>query len=83
MSYKCILDCFELLILAAALFAVGLTGWASVHHKEIDGRPVRVTRSHPALVGVAVGATVLGVAAAAILGKSAESQSHTEPQKSN
>jgi uncharacterized membrane protein len=63
MSYKCILDCFELLMLAAALFAVGLTGCASVHHKEIDGRPVRVTRSHPALVGVAVGATVLGVAA--------------------
>ena len=45
MSYKCIWDCLELLMLAFVLFAVGLTGCARVHHTEIDGRPVRVTRS--------------------------------------
>ena len=83
MSYKSMSDCFELLMLAFVLFALGLTGCARVHHTESDGRPVRVTRSHPAFVGVAVGATVLGVAAAAVMGKSSENQSQTEPQKGN
>ncbi len=71
MSRKFLLECFDLVGLLAIFLAFSLAGCATAAREELDGQRPRVTRSHPAQYGIGV----ISVAAAALLGGNAVSES--------